>query len=549
MRAWGLGLALIGCGGADGSDDSVRLETGDTGSACEDQTWENTGRPFVSTWCTSCHSSSLTPEDRFGAPVGLDFDTYEGVLAHADAMARTAVGEDARMPPVGGVSTEERDRFGAWLACGLPGGSEEEDAGCEGAPSVAWSGGVCADGAPVVIDGDVASNGSDGSCVCSVTGALTVRGGGGDWPRLTSVGGALHIEGTDWSSPALREVGGAVTLGAMPPGAQVDLSRLATAASITLEQSEVQFLDLHDLEEVEGAVTVRGNRSLTYLDLSRLERVGGDLLLEDNDALPAVLGELYALRSVGGTLRIAGHAAWQGFYGCGLLESIGGDLEIVENQRFGTLNGFTALGSVGGSVRVVSNPLLQVLEGFDQLTAIEGDLTLSGHPMWVREDAFAQLSRVGGQVVVSGNGQLATVSGLVGVEDVGGIVFSETPRLVDLGGYPRLVELRGDLSIRGTGIESLSGFSGLEAIGGRLILEDNRSLERVPGLVHLRRIEGSVEVRQHPRLGTIEGLTGTTFIGGDLRVLDNPELSEAGLVPWLDEVVVDGIVEVERNAP
>jgi uncharacterized membrane protein len=55
--------------------------------------------------------------DRHDAPLGVDFDTYQGVLDHAD---RIAVRDgDGTMPPGGGPSEEEHARLAEWIACGV----------------------------------------------------------------------------------------------------------------------------------------------------------------------------------------------------------------------------------------------------------------------------------------------------------------------------------------------------------------------------------------------------------------------------------------------
>jgi uncharacterized membrane protein len=77
---------------------------------------------FMTSYCTSCHSSTLSGVERHGAPDGHDFDTLDGVLLvaeHIDEYA--AFGPDANnqeMPPSGPSPTDaEREMLGAWLAC------------------------------------------------------------------------------------------------------------------------------------------------------------------------------------------------------------------------------------------------------------------------------------------------------------------------------------------------------------------------------------------------------------------------------------------------
>ena len=45
-------------------------------------TYQSFGGPFFSNYCTGCHSSKLSAENRHGAPAGLDFDTIGGIRAN-----------------------------------------------------------------------------------------------------------------------------------------------------------------------------------------------------------------------------------------------------------------------------------------------------------------------------------------------------------------------------------------------------------------------------------------------------------------------------------
>ncbi|MEQ1568021.1 MAG: hypothetical protein ABMA64_20445, partial [Myxococcota bacterium] len=89
--------------------------------ACDD-TWESFAHGYTITWCRSCHSASLTtPESRYGAPAGVDFDT----LAMTRQWAPRVEGALPRMPPAGGVPDDVRSRFDAWVGCGMLGEGTE----------------------------------------------------------------------------------------------------------------------------------------------------------------------------------------------------------------------------------------------------------------------------------------------------------------------------------------------------------------------------------------------------------------------------------------
>jgi uncharacterized membrane protein len=120
-------LVALGCGDeADNNDHDHATQTGaicpPSGSALRYQTF---GQGFMSSYCTRCHSSTVTGASRQSAPVGIDFDTLAGIRAHLAAIdAHAAAGPNAvnaLMPPSGQSPTNaERTQLGEWLACGAP---------------------------------------------------------------------------------------------------------------------------------------------------------------------------------------------------------------------------------------------------------------------------------------------------------------------------------------------------------------------------------------------------------------------------------------------
>jgi len=103
---------LLGCGAGG--------ETEDTACGREPPLdYANFGHAHMDTHCTGCHSALLPEGDRLGAPLGVDLDTYDGVLDWAERLAVRAVAPDPSMPPGGGPGDEELDRFQEWLDCTL----------------------------------------------------------------------------------------------------------------------------------------------------------------------------------------------------------------------------------------------------------------------------------------------------------------------------------------------------------------------------------------------------------------------------------------------
>jgi hypothetical protein len=113
-----------------------------TQSTCPDGstlTYESFAAPFMEAYCTECHDSEKTGDDRQGAPSFHDFDTYFGIMAVAEHIDETAAygpaAQNDSMPEHDPKPTAaERFQLGEWLACelerlALDAGVEAPDAG------------------------------------------------------------------------------------------------------------------------------------------------------------------------------------------------------------------------------------------------------------------------------------------------------------------------------------------------------------------------------------------------------------------------------------
>jgi uncharacterized membrane protein len=110
-------VLAVGCGSEE--------QGVDPGSSCPPDSavsYQGFVQPFMAKYCTRCHASTLSAEQRHGAPSGHDFDTLEGILAYPGHIAEQAAagpdGVNELMPPDGAKPTlEERQKLGEFLAC------------------------------------------------------------------------------------------------------------------------------------------------------------------------------------------------------------------------------------------------------------------------------------------------------------------------------------------------------------------------------------------------------------------------------------------------
>jgi hypothetical protein len=68
--------------------------------------------------CATCHASTLSGAARFGAPVGLDYDTFAAAKANAEEGAAEIF--SGSMPPTGGLPEADKQVYYRWALCGTP---------------------------------------------------------------------------------------------------------------------------------------------------------------------------------------------------------------------------------------------------------------------------------------------------------------------------------------------------------------------------------------------------------------------------------------------
>lgn len=123
--------AAAACSGSSSAPDTSATAQPIQGRDCPKSsplTYESFGAPFFLDYCTGCHSSKVAEADRRGAPVGVDFDTLDGIRSKLAKIYGRAGDDHTTMPPAGGPNADLRHQLGDWLACGAPGVEKGFDA-------------------------------------------------------------------------------------------------------------------------------------------------------------------------------------------------------------------------------------------------------------------------------------------------------------------------------------------------------------------------------------------------------------------------------------
>jgi uncharacterized membrane protein len=126
VGVFALGVASLGPGCLSPDDPLDPLDPNAMSSDCGTLTYDNFAAQFFSDFCLRCHSSTLVGDvARSDAPLGIDFDTLEGVTEFRNRI-RLRAGELGDMPPLltGGrrPTQAERQMLIDWLDCDLPAG-------------------------------------------------------------------------------------------------------------------------------------------------------------------------------------------------------------------------------------------------------------------------------------------------------------------------------------------------------------------------------------------------------------------------------------------
>lgn len=147
---------------------------------------------------------------------------------------------------------------------------------------------------------------------------------------------------------------------------------------------------------------------------------------------------------------------------------------------------------------------------------------------------------IAGDLRVGGAG-VKSLEGLHALEYVGGhLMIEDASALRDLGGLRAVCFVRGELRVHSAA--QLVDLSGLDELGvvGHLVLADNERLVSLAGVEALADVNGSVLIYRNPVLGDVDGLAAVEWVGGDIRVVDNPALPRCAVEQWAAPLTPNG---------
>ena len=564
---WAL-LALTACTGrvcwfgACVEDQAPPSQTSDTGPCADAPSWDGFTQPFLTTWCTPCHSSSLTGDSRLGAPEGMNFDTWEGANTWASLILNASTGPDPLMPPAGGPTEEELEHLTEWVSCGAPGEptpqitctSPKAYKGDVAIASAAEAEVLCA-GGDLRIEGDlVVAGDTEGAlaCVCSIQGDLRVDVTTAQHlhlAELREVGAEISIRSNlalnEVTLPKLTSTGSDLRLVANPMLSALSVPQLEHIAG-DLRISEDGLggsLTIDDLHTLDGALQVLENPRLESLATPRLANVAGSWRVEDNATLHT-LEYTDTLTNVGEDLSLTGNPLLNGWIGFTRVESVGGDITIANNPSFTEFDGFHVLGELTGSFHLENHASMERIVGLHLLEDMSGSVVVSGAPVLNRMEILNQLEHLGGDLTFE-NTNAYRVLGFESLSSIDGHLALKThPRMTLFESLPVLEMVGGDVQFSDLSTLELLELS-VSSIGGSLEVSDNASLQAIYALPNLH-TTGHLTVSGNPMLMQLRGLYNLTHVQGSATIFDNAQLPDLTGLGTLEQV--DGNFSLVTNA-
>lgn len=180
-----------------------------------------------------------------------------------------------------------------------------------------------------------------------------------------------------------------------------------------------------------------------------------------------------------------------------------------------------------------------------RLETIGGDLSIDDNSALTTIADFPSLTKVK-TLLIGDNESLASVGSFPKLSSVGTFAVLENDVLVTIGDFDELTEA-GSLEFEDLAlVENLGTFPKLAKVRDRLYVGYTDALERLPDFPALENV-GHLHIVENANLSDIAGLSSLEVVEKDLRIANNPKLSNADIDELRDHLDVSGVKVVCGN--
>lgn len=292
------------------------------------------------------------------------------------------------------------------------------------------------------------------------------------------------------------------------------MDNLASMGSLNIGNCGM-LTNLSGLENV-GAIRglyVQNNDNITDLSgLPPLDTFQFPIIINENPLLSS-LAALKGLRFVKEGIILGQNVSLTNLSGLDSLRYIGERLHIQDNSMLTTLEGLNYLRYIGGEFTLAGNTPIADFNGLEQLDTIGQNLNFSQLSV-ANFNGLGNLKYVGGQVTIQNCNFLTDFTGLTNLTTFGKGVY--------IGANNQLA--------------SLSGLDQLRSVGLELVIEGNPALASLHGLEGLNTIGTQLHIQQNTTLTSLDGLENLYEVFGNIRVVNNPALSDCAIYAICDKL-------------
>ncbi len=193
-------------------------------------------------------------------------------------------------------------------------------------------------------------------------------------------------------------------------------AQCTVAGNVTFHsQAEIDFFHLQHpgCNEITGNLRIEENTifSVTNLSgLSQLERIGGDLIIQNNSELVSLAG-LDQVNFIGGRLSILNNPELISIAGLHGLVSIEEDFRLINNESIINFSGIENLEEIGHYFTIEKNHGLKNLSGLDKLHSIGGNFLIKENNSLINLEGIETLALIQGRLYILENPSLVNLNG------------------------------------------------------------------------------------------------------------------------------------------
>ena len=286
------------------------------------------------------------------------------------------------------------------------------------------------------------------------------------------------------------------------------------------------FPDFSNLTAAGAGISISNNPNVTSL---KFQNVGGTFYdgfgVQNNASLTSLAAPAF-VTSVGNNVYITGNPNLVDFTGLESINTIGRSL-VIANTLEDNFPDFSNLTTVGSGISIASNLNVTNLNFQNVSGSLREGFGVSINPALQNLAGPINLTEVGTDITISDNASLAIITGFENVLSVGRYLWfdrvpaSDFPDFSSVTYVGRRIYFVLNPNVTAINISNVSGVIGTGYTDGSIVISQNASLSLLDAPEPLTAVTGTIDISYHPNLSTFTGFGSLTNIDNSLQLFYN----------------------------